>query len=194
MYGKHLSTFCCMECFVRLRRFRHASQVRSRRNGQILAMKCISKKMLARRNHTSYMQAERDIMTKVRRAPALYCHLSRFFSALTTLALFSSLPFLCAALFSTHVLYTFEYKRHKTAIHLLGPGVFRQVVHPFVVALQCAFQTEHKLFLVMEYLPGGELFFHLSKKGLFLEEYAKFYAAEMVLALEFLHGKGIIHR
>ncbi|CAM9657236.1 unnamed protein product [Scytosiphon promiscuus] len=107
-------------------------QVRSRRNGQILAMKCISKKMLARRNHTAYMQAERDIMTKV--------------------------------------------------------------VHPFVVALQCAFQTEHKLFLVMEYLPGGELFFHLSKKGLFLEEYAKFYAAEMVLALEFLHGKGIIHR
>lgn len=70
----------------------------------------------------------------------------------------------------------------------------RQVVHPFVVALQCAFQTEHKLFLVMEYLPGGELFFHLSKKGLFLEDYAKFYAAEMVLALEFLHGKGIIHR
>eukprot|EP00752_Nemacystus_decipiens_P016534 g14778.t1 len=107
-------------------------QVRSRRNGQILAMKCISKKMLARRNHIAYMQAERDIMTKV--------------------------------------------------------------VHPFVVALQCAFQTEHKLFLVMEYLPGGELFFHLSKKGLFLEEYAKFYAAEMVLALEFLHGKGIIHR
>lgn len=63
-----------------------------------------------------------------------------------------------------------------------------------MVALQCAFQTEHKLFLVMEYLPGGELFFHLSKKGLFLEDYAKFYAAEMVLALEFLHGKGIIHR
>lgn len=46
----------------------------------------------------------------------------------------------------------------------------------------------------MEYLPGGELFFHLSKKGLFLEEYAKFYAAEMVLALDHLHSKGIIHR
>lgn len=69
-----------------------------------------------------------------------------------------------------------------------------QVMHPFVVTLQCAFQTEHKLFLVMEYLPGGELFFHLSKKGLFLEEYARFYAAEMVLALEHLHSKGIIHR
>ena len=46
----------------------------------------------------------------------------------------------------------------------------------------------------MEYLPGGELFFHLEKKGLFLEEYARFYAAEMVLALEHLHSKGIIHR
>ncbi|CAM9590809.1 unnamed protein product [Choristocarpus tenellus] len=107
-------------------------QVRSRRNGHILAMKCISKKMLERRNHTSYMQAERDIMTKVN--------------------------------------------------------------HPFIVGLQCAFQTDVKLFLVMEYLPGGELFFHLSKKGLFLEEYARFYAAEMVLALEHLHSKGIIHR
>ena len=42
-----------------------SSQVRSRRNGQILAMKCISKKMLERRNHNAYMQAERDIMTKV---------------------------------------------------------------------------------------------------------------------------------
>lgn len=62
------------------------------------------------------------------------------------------------------------------------------------MALQCAFQTETKLFLVMEYLPGGELFFHLSKRGLFLEEYAKFYAAEMVLAVEHLHSKGIIHR
>ena len=49
--------------------FDTASQVRSRRNGQILAMKCISKKMLARRNHISYMQAERDIMTKVRKSP-----------------------------------------------------------------------------------------------------------------------------
>ena len=69
-----------------------------------------------------------------------------------------------------------------------------QVMHPFVVRLQCAFQTERKLFLVMEYLPGGELFFHLEKKGLFLEDFARFYAAEMVLALEHLHSKGIIHR
>lgn len=67
-------------------------------------------------------------------------------------------------------------------------------MHPFVVALKCAFQTDHKLFLVMEFQPGGELFYHLTKKGLFLEEYAKFYAAEMVLALEHLHSLGIIHR
>lgn len=43
------------------------AQVRSRRNGQILAMKCISKQMLARRNHVAYMKTERDIMTKVSR-------------------------------------------------------------------------------------------------------------------------------
>jgi ribosomal protein S6 kinase beta len=40
-------------------------QVRSRRNGQICAMKCISKKMLEKKNHASYMKAERDIMARV---------------------------------------------------------------------------------------------------------------------------------
>lgn len=59
--------------------FLPAWQVRSRRNGQILAMKCISKKMLARRNHAAYMQAERDIMTKVHRAPTYHVYRSHIF-------------------------------------------------------------------------------------------------------------------
>eukprot|EP00953_Heterococcus_sp_UTEX-ZZ885_P009736 5709-Heterococcus_DN1.PRE.2 len=46
----------------------------------------------------------------------------------------------------------------------------------------------------MEYLPGGELFYHLSKQGLLLEANALFYSAEMVLALEHLHANGIVHR
>lgn len=69
-----------------------------------------------------------------------------------------------------------------------------QIQHPFVVSLKCAFQSETKLFLVMDYLSGGELFFHLRKCGLILEDHARFYIGEMVLALEFLHLKGIVHR
>lgn len=69
-----------------------------------------------------------------------------------------------------------------------------KVDFPFIVGLRLSFQTEEKLFLVMDYLSGGELFFHLRKQGLILEDTARFYGAELVLALEHLHGKGIIHR
>lgn len=69
-----------------------------------------------------------------------------------------------------------------------------KVDFPFIVGLKFSFQTEEKLFLVMDYLPGGELFFHLRKQGLILEDTARFYGAELVLALEHLHAKGIIHR
>jgi serine/threonine protein kinase len=47
---------------------------------------------------------------------------------------------------------------------------------------------------VMDFLAGGELFFHLRRRGLIMEHEARFYFAEMVLAIEFLHNKGVIHR
>lgn len=46
----------------------------------------------------------------------------------------------------------------------------------------------------MEYCPGGELFFYLSKIGRFKQRSAQFYAANILLALEFLHKKGVIYR
>jgi len=46
----------------------------------------------------------------------------------------------------------------------------------------------------MEYVNGGELFFHLSKEGKFTEERTRFYSAEIILALEYLHQLGIIYR
>ena len=51
-------------------------------------------------------------------------------------------------------------------------------------------QTATKLYLVMDYCGGGELFFHLGKQGKFAEPLAKFYAAEIVLAIDYLHGQG----
>lgn len=72
--------------------------------------------------------------------------------------------------------------------------ILTRISHPFVVPLYFAFQSEKKLFLVMEFLAGGELFFHLRRRGLILEKEVRFYLAEMVLAIEFLHNNNVIHR
>jgi len=66
--------------------------------------------------------------------------------------------------------------------------------HPYVVELVCAFQTTSSFYLVMTYLPGGELFDFLRSRGFFAEDVAAFYAAETTLALEHLHASGVIHR
>ncbi|KAF2834903.1 kinase-like protein [Patellaria atrata CBS 101060] len=67
--------------------------------------------------------------------------------------------------------------------------------HPFVVKLFYAFQDHEKLYLILEYAQGGELFHHLSMESMFNEETASFYMAEMVLALEHLHRNlGVIYR
>lgn len=66
--------------------------------------------------------------------------------------------------------------------------------HPFIVGLHYAFQTQAKLYFVLDYCPGGELFFHLSRMGKFDEKMSKFYAAELVVALEHLHSLGVVYR
>ena len=66
--------------------------------------------------------------------------------------------------------------------------------HPFIVKLNCAFQTLTKLFLILEYCPGGDLAKHLSYEKKFDEKRAKFYLCEILLALEDLHKRNIIFR
>lgn len=68
------------------------------------------------------------------------------------------------------------------------------VNHPFIMKLHYAFQSPDKLYLVLDYCPGGELFFHLSRFRRFPERVARFYAAELLLALGHLHKRGIIYR
>lgn len=67
--------------------------------------------------------------------------------------------------------------------------------HPFVVKLFYAFQDKERLYLILEYGMGGELFHHLQNERMFPEPKAAFYLAEMVLALSHLHDDlGIIYR
>jgi len=77
----------------------------------------------------------------------------------------------------------------KTERNVLG-----RIVHPFIVGLNYAFQTHDKLYFVLDYCAGGELFFHLGKEGHFAEERARFYTAQIVLALEHLHGLNVVYR
>lgn len=73
-------------------------------------------------------------------------------------------------------------------------SVLGYVNHPFIVGLKMAFQSKNKLYFVLDYCAGGELFFHLSKIGKFSESRAAFYAAEIVLALEYIHQLDIVYR
>lgn len=67
--------------------------------------------------------------------------------------------------------------------------------HPFIVNLYYAFQDHEKLYLILEYASGGELFHHLAMEKFFTEEVAAYYMAEMVLALDHLHHDvGVIYR
>lgn len=66
--------------------------------------------------------------------------------------------------------------------------------HPFMVKLRYSFQTDHKLYMVLDFVRGGELFYHLRRAGKFSEEQTRFYVAQVVLALDYLHRHDVIYR
>ncbi|PVU91639.1 hypothetical protein BB561_004293 [Smittium simulii] len=68
------------------------------------------------------------------------------------------------------------------------------VSHSYIVKLEEAFQDTRNLYMVLEYIPGGELFSHLRRVGRFSEEIARFYAAEIVFVIAFLHSKNVVYR
>eukprot|EP00116_Pleurobrachia_bachei_P003417 sb/3463679/ len=72
--------------------------------------------------------------------------------------------------------------------------LIHNVKHPFLVSLKYSFKTNEKLFFVLDYVNGGELFFHLQRERTFHESRARFYAAEIASAIGYLHSIDIIYR
>eukprot|EP01122_Echinamoeba_exundans_P014814 TRINITY_DN679_c0_g1_i1.p1 TRINITY_DN679_c0_g1~~TRINITY_DN679_c0_g1_i1.p1 ORF type:complete len:375 (-),score=69.28 TRINITY_DN679_c0_g1_i1:23-1147(-) len=72
--------------------------------------------------------------------------------------------------------------------------VLKNMSHPFIVNLNYAFQTTTHLYMVIDYFNGGELFHHLTQEDYFAEERARFYAAQVVSALSYLHSRQVIYR
>ncbi|KAL2085180.1 hypothetical protein ACEWY4_018500 [Coilia grayii] len=72
--------------------------------------------------------------------------------------------------------------------------LLKNVQHPFLVGLHYSFQTTDKLYFVLDFVNGGELFFHLQKERTFPELRAKFYIAEIASALGYLHSLNIVYR
>jgi serine/threonine protein kinase len=89
----------------------------------------------------------------------------------------------------THLVKRRQIERTRTERKVLSV-----VNHPFIMKLHYAFQSPDKLYLVLDYCPGGELFFHLSRFRRFPERVARFYSAELLLAIGHLHKRGIIYR
>lgn len=79
--------------------------------------------------------------------------------------------------------------------HVLSENrVLQSLDHPFLVKLYCSFQTTDRLYFIMEYINGGELFFHIGREKRFSEDRVRFYASQILLAIQYLHSKGIVYR
>lgn len=85
-------------------------------------------------------------------------------------------------------------KENKTAYVKLERIVLDQLDHPGIIRLYFTFQDTYSLYMALESCEGGELFDQITRKGRLSEDEARFYAAEVVDALEYIHGMGLIHR
>ncbi|KAM7326939.1 hypothetical protein ACRRTK_013306 [Alexandromys fortis] len=100
------------------------------------------------------------------------------------------------AFYAVKVLQKKSILKSKEQNHIMAERnvLLKNVRHPFLVGLRYSFQTPEKLYFVLDYVNGGELFFHLQRERRFLEPRARFYAAEVASAIGYLHSLNIIYR
>ncbi|PWA01999.1 hypothetical protein BB558_001868 [Smittium angustum] len=84
--------------------------------------------------------------------------------------------------------------RSEVAHTLAERNVLARINHPFIVPLKFSFQNPEKLYLVLAFINGGELFHHLHREGRFDQHLSRFYAAELLCALECLHSYDVVYR
>lgn len=72
--------------------------------------------------------------------------------------------------------------------------ILESIYHPFIIKLHVTFQSEDKIYMLFDYCNGGDLFFHLQNKTRFTESQAKLYAAQLYLALTYLHKNNMLYR
>jgi serum/glucocorticoid-regulated kinase 2 len=84
--------------------------------------------------------------------------------------------------------------RSEVAHTLAERSVLSQINNPFIVPLKFTFQSPEKLYFVLAFVNGGELFHHLQKEQRFDINRSRFYTAELLCALECLHGFNVIYR
>lgn len=82
----------------------------------------------------------------------------------------------------------------KVTTILIERSILEKVRSPFVVRMICAFQSPSKFYLGLEFVPGGELFFHMNRRGRFTTQEVQIYLAELAIALNHLHSSGIVYR
>ncbi|XP_047125649.1 serine/threonine-protein kinase Sgk1 isoform X1 [Hydra vulgaris] len=98
--------------------------------------------------------------------------------------------------YAIKVLHKAAIRKRNEARHIMAERnvLLQNVKHPFLVGLHYSFQTNDKLYFVLDYVNGGELFFHLQRERYFPEHRARFYAAEIGSAIGYLHQLSIIYR
>jgi serine/threonine protein kinase len=83
----------------------------------------------------------------------------------------------------------------KSVTSVMNEKIFlSRLTHPFLVNMNCSFQDREHLYLIMDYLDGGDLRYHIGNRRCFNERETKFFIANILIGLQFLHNHKVIHR
>jgi protein kinase A len=97
--------------------------------------------------------------------------------------------------FAMKVLRKSEIVRLKQIEHINSErSILDRIRHPFIVELYATYQDNLNVYMLLSYIPGGEVFSHLRRAGRFSADVTRFYLASIILAIEYLHAQNIIYR